>query len=103
MVRLERHPSGPRFYALGRRIHECHLGLALAVVATALAALGKDRAAFCLFLAAGWLVVKDWRALFPRLRDTATWRLGIHRVPAPLRTRRRFDRLPQLAAAVALA
>src|SRR5262249_4268375 len=41
--------------------------------------------------------------LFPPLRDTASWRLLIHRVPAPLRERRRFERLPTLAAAVALA
>jgi lysyl-tRNA synthetase, class II len=103
MVRLERHPSGPRVHVLGRRIHEYHLGLALGVVAATVGVLGKDRAALLLALVAAWLVAKDWRDLFPRLRDTASWRLWIHRVPAPLRERRRFDRLPQLAAAVALA
>jgi lysyl-tRNA synthetase, class II len=103
MVRLERHPSGPRVHVLGRRIHEYHLGLALAAVAAAVGGLGRDRAALLIFLVAGWLVAKDWRDLFPGLRDTASWRLWIHRVPAPLRERRRFDRLPQLAAAVALA
>jgi len=103
MVRLERHPSGPRVHVLGRRIHEYHLGLSVAVVATTVGALGKDRAALLLFLAAGWLVLKDWRDLFPALRDTASWRLWIHRVPAPLRERRRFERLPVLAAATALA
>jgi drug/metabolite transporter (DMT)-like permease len=72
-------------------------------VAATIGLLGRDRAAFCLFLAAGWLIAKDWRDIFPGLRDTASWRLWIHRLPAPLRTRRRFDRLPQLAAAVALA
>jgi lysyl-tRNA synthetase, class II len=103
MVRLERHPSGPRVHVLGRRIHEYHLGLALGVVAATVGVLGKDRAALLLALVAAWLVAKDWRDLFPGLRDTASWRLWIHRVPAPLRERRRFDRLPQLAAAVALA
>ena len=103
MVRLERHLSGPRVHVLGRRIHEYHLGLALAMAATTIGALGKDRAALFLFLAAGWLVLKDWRDLFPALRDTACWRLWIHRLPAPLRERRRFERLPQLAAAAALA
>jgi lysyl-tRNA synthetase, class II len=103
MVRLERHPSGPRAYVLGRRIHEFHFGFAVAVVATVIGSFGKDRAALLLFLVAGWLVAKDWRDLFPPLRDTASWRLWIHRVPAPLRERRRFERLPPLAAAVALA
>jgi lysyl-tRNA synthetase, class II len=103
MVRLDRHPSGPRVYVLGRRIHDFHLGFAVAVVATVVGSLGKDRAALLLFVVAGWLVAKDWRDLFPPLRDTASWRLWIHRVPAPLRERRRFERLPSLAAAVALA
>jgi lysyl-tRNA synthetase class 2 len=103
MVRLERHPSGPRVYVLGRRIHDFHLGFALAGVAATIGALGKDRAALLLVAAGAWLVIKDWRDLFPGLRDTASWRLGIHRVPAPLRERRRFERLPGLAAAVALA
>src|SRR4051794_31626842 len=103
MVRLERHPSGPRVHVLGRRIHEYHLGFALAIFGAAIGALGKDRAALFLLLAAGWLVLKDWRDIFPGLRDTASWRLWIHRIPAPLRERRRFERLPALAAAVALA
>jgi lysyl-tRNA synthetase class 2 len=103
MVRLERHPSGPRVYVLGRRIHDFHLGFALAGVAATIGALGKDRAALVLLAVGAWLVIKDWRDLFPGLRDTASWRLGIHRIPAPLRERRRFERLPALAAAVALA
>ncbi len=103
MVRLERHPSGPRVHVLGRRVHECHLGLALGVAAVSLAALEHRRVALGLAVFALWLVAKDWRDLFPRLRDTANWRLGIHRVPAPLRERRRLEGLPTLAAAVALA
>ena len=69
-------------HVLGCRIHEYHLGFGLALVAATIGALGKDRAALILFLAAGCLVLKDWRDLFPRLRDTASWRLWIHRVPA---------------------
>ncbi len=103
MVRLERHPSGPRLRVLGCRIHEYHLGLALAAAAAIVGALGHDRLAIGFAATAAWLVAKDWRDLFPRLRDTACWRLGIHRVPAPLRERRRFERLPALAAATALA
>src|SRR4051812_9909388 len=103
MVRLERHPSGPRVYVLGRRIHDYHLGLALGLAAASAAALDHHRVGLALAAAAAWLVIKDWRDLFPGLRDTATWRLGIHRVPAPLRQRRRFERLPTLAAATALA
>jgi lysyl-tRNA synthetase class 2 len=102
MVRLERHPSGPRVYVLGLRIHECHLGLAVAAAAVAAAAVDRGTAALLLAAAAAWLVTKDWRDFFPRLRDTASWRLGLHRVPAPLRERRRLDRLPALAAALAL-
>jgi hypothetical protein len=32
-VAVERHALGPRAYVLGRRAHECHLGLALAAAA----------------------------------------------------------------------
>src|SRR2546430_9201761 len=74
MLRLERHPFGPRVYVLHRRIHEYHLGLAvlaaLAVgaffdvvdlgLATALAA-----------VAGVWLVAKDWRDLVPSQRGSA--------------------------------
>jgi len=103
MVRLERHPSGPRVYVFGHRIHDFHLGFAFGVAAAVVGALEHDRFGIGLAVAGAWLVIKDWRDLFPALRDTACWRLGIHRIPAPLRERRRFERLPQLAAATALA
>src|SRR5205814_354016 len=35
MLRLERHPFGPRVYLLHRRIHEYHLGLAILVALAA--------------------------------------------------------------------
>ncbi len=102
MVRLERHPSGPRVYVAGRRIHECHVGVTLSAAAAATGVLGHGRAALALAALAAWLLVKDWRDLFPRLRDTASWRIGIHRVPAPLRDRERHRLVPALAAAGAL-
>jgi len=100
---MERNPSGPRVYILGRRIHEYHLGFALGLAAASAHLAEVERLPTVLALASVWLVLKDWRDLFPRLRDTASWRLWIHRVPAPLRGRRRFERLPALTAAIALA
>jgi len=106
MLRLERHPFGPRVYLLRRRIHEYHLGLAI------LAALGAGSlfddvelglATALAALAGVWLVAKDWRDLVPSKRDSATWQLGLHRRAAPLRSLRRCDSLPLLAALAALA
>jgi lysyl-tRNA synthetase class 2 len=48
-------------------------------------------------------VLKDWRDIVPSLRDTAAWRIGLHRRTAPLRSIRRAEDLPTLAAAVAFA
>lgn len=103
MIRIERHRLGPRFYALGRRIHECHLGLAVLVAAPALWALGvlHELALSLLVIAGIWLVVKDWRDLFLRTRDTAAWRLGIHRRVNELRALPRGAWVPPLAAAAA--
>jgi lysyl-tRNA synthetase class 2 len=104
IVRIERNPRGPRLFVLGRRVHECHLGLAL---------LGADAAVWLvrlwphplwgagLALVGGWMVVKDWRDLFPSLRDTGVWRLGIHARFAPLRALRYADGLPAFAGAAA--
>jgi len=102
VIRLLRHPLGPRLYVLGRRVHEWQVGVVILVVAAAFwpAGLIEDLSATCLVLAGGWLVVKDWRDLFPSLRDTAAWRLGIHRRAARLRPRRRGDWLPAASAAV---
>jgi len=105
MLRLERHPFGPRVYVLRRRIHEYHLGLA---VLTALA-VGSFFDIVDLGLATGlaalvgfWLVAKDWRDLVPSKRDSASWQMGLHRRAAPLRGLRRTDSLPALAALAAL-
>ena len=78
---MEAHELGPRCYVFGLRVHECHLGLALLPVAALLwDAAGWAAGAVALFLAA-WLVVKDWRDLFPATRDTAAWSIGPHRCP----------------------
>lgn len=82
MIVLQRHPQGPRIFVLGRRIHECALGLFILAVILAgwLAALVHPS-----FPSAGtgcvglWLLAKDWSDLFPSKRDTATWSFGIHR------------------------
>jgi hypothetical protein len=83
VVKVERHELGPRVYVLGRRIHEVAVGLGL--LALLLAFGGTDHweltkrfdaaAAF-----AAWLVIKDWRDLFPSKRNTASWSLLPHRV-----------------------
>jgi len=105
MLRLERHPFGPRVYVLRRRIHEYHLGLAILVVLAAGSlldivdlGLGTVLATF----AGLWLVAKDWRDVVPSTRDSATWQVGLHRRAAPLRSLRRSDSLPTLAALAAL-
>jgi lysyl-tRNA synthetase class 2 len=54
-----------------------------------------------ILLVGTWLVVKDWRDLFPRTRDTTAWAFGIHRRVCHLRPPRRGERLsPLLALAV---
>jgi len=105
MLRLDRHPLGPRVYVLGTRVHEWHLGAAvlLALLVGALTdrldlSLASGIAAF----AGVWLVAKDWRDVTPSQRDTTEWRLGLHGRTAPLRTARRADSLPRLAALGAL-
>jgi lysyl-tRNA synthetase class 2 len=105
MLRLERHPFGPRVYILHRRIHEYHLGLAI-LAALAVGSLFDDvelgLTTALAALAGLWLVAKDWRDLVPSKRDSATWQLGLHRRAAPLRSLRRYDSLPLLAAFAAL-
>jgi hypothetical protein len=86
MLRVERHLLGPRWYLLGQRVHEYQLGLAILAANGVLLAselVGVSRATEASALLGGWLVVKDWRDLFPGKRDTAAHRrIGIHRPPA---------------------
>src|SRR3954466_1985556 len=82
MLRLERHPFGPRVYVLRRRIHEYHLGLAI-LAALAVGSLFDDvefgLTTSIAALAGLWLVAKDWRDLMPSQRDTTSWQGGLHR------------------------
>jgi lysyl-tRNA synthetase class 2 len=103
VIRFERHRLGPRVYVCGRRIHEFELGFSVLAVALALTLLGHRLAAGIAAVVGVWLVAKDWRDLFPASRDTACWRLGLHRQLASLRARRRGEWLPPLAAAAAIA
>ena len=83
MLRVERHELGPRLYVLGQRIHEFAIGFAVLAVVLVLGLTdhwevtkGFDAAAF----AGSWLVIKDWRDVFPSKRNTAAWSLLPHRV-----------------------
>jgi len=104
-VRVERHRHGPRVYLLGHRVHECAVGLALLLAALGVALAGIVSRAHGAEAAvvASWLVIKDWRDLFPSKRDTAAWRIGIHQRFAALRPARRSPHLPPLAGLAALA
>ena len=106
LIRVERHEQGPRIYVLGRRAHECHFGLALlagALLAWA-AGLWGPGIGFWIAIAVGAAAtLKDWRDLVPSLRDTGSWRLGLHRRFAPLRAIRYADGLPNLAGWIAFA
>lgn len=105
-LRLERHRLGPRVFVFGVRIHEWHLGLALAAAYGAAVRIGlvhlRYSAALALPAVGLWLILKDWRDLFRSQRDTASWQLGLHRPVPPLRLVRRFDSLPALTAVLAL-
>jgi lysyl-tRNA synthetase, class II len=104
-IRIERHPQGPRVYALGRRIHEFEVGFAASAVL--LAGWMADRWGLSLPTAtaascAVWLVAKDWRDIFRSRRDTGAWCLGLHRRWTALRTTPRSEGLPSLTAAAAV-
>lgn len=104
LMRVERHDFGPRLWIFGRRVHECHAGVALVVaglVGVAAARALPDGIVGAVVAVGAWMVVKDWRDFFPSSRDTAAWSAGVHRRPAPLRGRGRLDILPPLAGAAA--
>jgi lysyl-tRNA synthetase, class II len=101
LFRLERHQLGPRIYLGNLRLHEWHLGLVMLAGLALGASFGIVRDPLPAALAGAaaiWLIAKDWRDILPRHRDTGAWRLGLHRPPLPLRTLRRADPLPTLAA-----
>jgi lysyl-tRNA synthetase class 2 len=93
-------------YFLGVRWHDWHLGLILlfGVVVEVLSCAVRDGLVAALVGLAGvWLIAKDWRDVTWHRRDTAAWRLGLHRCPHPLRRFRRADPLPLLTALAAAA
>lgn len=104
LIRVERHAYGPRVYVLGQRIHEFALGGAVLAVVGAVLLLHLARVTNELALVAGggaWLVLKDWRDLFPRRRNTSIHsRFAVHR-PAGMTLARRPG-LPLLAALATL-
>lgn len=104
VVRVERNALGPRLYVLGWRVHECYLGLLMAVgsAASALMQLGMIPVA-ALGALGIWLIAKDWRDLHPATRDTAAWSMGRHRLPGSPAPRPLRDRVPTLAAATSAA
>jgi lysyl-tRNA synthetase class 2 len=105
-VRLERHALGPRVHVFGVRIHEWHLGAGALGLLAALDLTGDltgGLGAYLLAVAGMWLIAKDWRDLTPGGRDVAAWRLGLHRPPSLLRSARRGDWVPALAAMVVAA
>jgi len=103
IVRIERHPLGPRCHVLGRRLHEWHAGavLLLAVAAAALLAVSPVPILLGGGFVGAWLVAKDWHDLVPSKRDTTAWRVGLHRPPRPLRPEDGKTWLPPTAAALA--
>jgi lysyl-tRNA synthetase class 2 len=106
VLRVERHPHGPRVRVLGVRVHEWHLGavvLAATGVAIAAGLVVLNVWGLALLALGSWMIVKDWRDLLPHTRDTATWSLGPHRRLAPLRAIRYAEGLSTFAAAVAFA
>jgi len=106
VFRIERHRLGPRVYLFGVRLHEWHLGAAVLIALGTGIAVGLVHETLAASLAAGvgiWLIAKDWRDVGRLHRDTAAWRLGLHRRPFPLRALRRADPLPLLLAGIAAA
>ena len=85
LLRLERHPLGPRVHVLGLRVHECVAGIAAiaggAALALAHGAHHHGHVAGVLAIGGGWMLAKDWHDLFPSRRNTCAWRVGIHRRP----------------------
>ena len=69
---------------LGLRVHEFALGFAVlgGLLAGGLTeAWELSRTTIAATAVGSWLVIKDWRDLFPSTRNTAAWSLLPHRVP----------------------
>ena len=82
MVRIRRHPLGPRVYVAGVRVHECFAGLAATTAVLAAEAThhrGHRHVEAAVSVVAAWMMAKDWPDFFPSRRDTYSWRVGLHR------------------------
>ena len=104
ILRVEQNALGPRVFVFGLRVHEVLVGGVL-LAATGLIwleHLTTHTPVAALGLCGAWLVAKDWRDVFPSLRDTAGWRLGIHRRFTPLRPPRPGDATASVAAFLTL-
>jgi lysyl-tRNA synthetase class 2 len=91
VIRLERHEKGPRLFVAGRRLHECHAGVAVLGLAIVLHLLHfGDRqvptgVVAMIAVLGAYMIIKDARDFVPRWRDTASWSVGIHRREFALR------------------
>lgn len=106
LVRIERHPLGPRVFLLGLRWHDWHVGVLVLLLLAIGSLTGHVHDTLPAGLTAGvglWLIAKDWRDVTARRRDTTAWRLGLHRRPFDFRRFRRADPLPLLVALAAAA
>ena len=84
VLRLERHRLGARIFVFGLRIHEFTLGfavLAALLVGGLTGTWDLSKSTLGATAAGSWLVIKDWRDLFPGTRNTAAWSILPHRVP----------------------
>jgi lysyl-tRNA synthetase class 2 len=94
VIRLERHEKGPRLFVAGRRLHECHAGVAILGLAVLLHLLhfGDEQVpagvVAVIAILGAYMIIKDARDFVPRWRDTASWSVGIHRRAFALRPAR---------------
>ncbi len=68
----------------GLRVHEFTLGFAVLgalLIGGFVESWELSKATMGATAAGSWLVIKDWRDLFPSTRNTAAWSLLPHRVP----------------------
>ena len=87
VLRIRRHPLGPRVYVAGVRVHECFAGLAAMAVLAAGGATGHlhhHRFDAAVAVVAVWMMAKDWPDFVPSRRDTYAWRVGLHRRGEPV-------------------
>jgi lysyl-tRNA synthetase class 2 len=82
-IHVEQHEYGPRVYVLGQRVHELALGLAVLALVALLGTfdiVGLTDGVIVAVTVGAWLVIKDWRDLFPRMRNTSVHsRFAMHR------------------------